>query len=500
MNHLSDEIAFGRWQKIGLWIGPILFLLVLFTSPPAGLSQTGWRTAAVAALLSIFWITEAIPIPVTSLLPLALFPLLGIAKIDNAASPYANPLVFLFMGGFIIALAMQRWKLHKRIALTIIKFIGIQPHAIIFGFMIASALLSMWISNTATAMMMLPIGISVIELTLRNEQKLDGPVESNFGRNLMLGIAFGSSIGGLGTLIGTPPNAFLAAFMRQNFGYHIGFLQWMLVGVPLVLIGLPLTYFLLTRVVYPIRLKYLPGGKDFIDMELKNLGAISFPEKMVAIVFALVASLWILNPLVVKIIPGLSDSNIAISGAILLFLIPNIGQKGTFIMNWKSAEKLPWGVLLLFGGGLTLASAIHTSGLAEWIGNSLSTLKFLPILGLILIVTAVVVFLTELTSNTATAAAFLPIMSSVALGIGQNPLLLVIPAALGASCAFMLPVSTPPNAIVFSSGYITIPQMARAGVLVMFMFIFLITILTYTLVLLVFNVQIGVLPTWATGN
>lgn len=500
MNTLPENAQSRIWQKTGLIIGPILFFLIFFLRPPEGLSITGWRTAAVASLLAIFWMTEAIPIPITALLPLLLFPLLGIAKIDAAASPYANPLVFLFMGGFIIALAMQRWKLHKRIALNIIKLIGIRPRAIIFGFMVASASVSMWISNTATAMMMLPIGISVIELASRNKIEPEFLAEPNFGRLLMLGIAFGTSIGGLGTLIGTPPNALLAAFMNQNFGYHIGFLQWMLIGIPLVLVGLPLSYLILTRIVYPIRMEYLPGGQEFIDDELKGLGPMTFPEKMVAIIFALVALLWITNPLIKKIIPGLSDPNIAIGGATLLFFIPLDGQKGKFLMDWKTAEKLPWGVLLLFGGGLTLASAIHTSGLAEWIGNSIAHLKEFPIIILILLCTAMVVFLTELTSNTATAATFLPIMSSVALGIGQNPLLLLVPAALGSSCAFMLPVSTPPNAIVYGSGYITIPQMARAGIFIMLLFILLVTILTYTLVILVFKVEIGILPLWATEH
>lgn len=494
----SGEKSLTIRQRVGILAAPMVFIFMLLLPAPADLSVAGWRTATIGILMAMLWITEAIPIPATSLLPLVLLPFFGIQKITVAAAPYANPLIFLFMGGFIIALAMQRWHLHRRIALNIIKMIGMKPKSIIFGFMIATAFLSMWVSNTATTMMMLPIAFSVIELAksskIRDEDSKD---YQNFAVVLMLTIAYASSIGGLATLIGTPPNALLAAFMRSNYHYQIGFAQWMLVGVPLVVIGLPLSIFLLIRILFPIRIAQIEGGQAFIRAELEKLGAISTAEKMVAIVFGTVALLWIFRPLVAHLIPGIDDAGIAILGAMLMFALPVNLRKGEFLLDWHSAEKLPWGVLLLFGGGLSLAGAISETGLSEWIGQQLSAVQNWPIVFVVLIVTAIVIFLTELTSNTATAAAFLPIMASVAVSIGQNPLLLVIPAGVAASCAFMLPVATPPNAIVYGSGQIEMGQMVRGGILLNLLFILLITLVTFSLVSLVFQVEVGVLPSWA---
>ncbi len=482
---------------LGLLIGPPVLLLVLLLPPPEGMRVEAWRTTGVGLLMAIWWVTEAIPIPATSLLPLVLFPVLGIGTIDQAASPYANPLIFLFMGGFMIALAMQRWNLHRRIAIRIIGAVGTRPAALVGGFMLASAFLSMWVSNTATTVMMLPIGLSVIELAMRERQ---GRSDPNFGVALMLGIAYACSIGGLGTLIGTPPNALLAGFMRETYGVEIGFAQWMLVGVPLVVVSLPLTWVVLTRVVYPIRVPEIPGGAEIITRERHALGRLSRGEQLVGAVCALTAAAWIFRPLFEPWAPGLTDPGIAIAGALALFLLPVDLRRGEFVLNWEWAQRLPWGVLILFGGGLSLAGAISRTGLAGWIGSAIAGFGIWPILMVMLVTITIIVFLTELTSNTATAAAFLPVVASVAIGLGESPFLLVIPAALAASCAFMMPVATPPNAIVYGSGYLTIPQMMRAGVVLNVLFILLITALMYTLVLVVFGIEPGVVPPWAGGR
>jgi sodium-dependent dicarboxylate transporter 2/3/5 len=447
------------------------------------------HVAAVGVLMAVWWITEAIPIPATALFPLALFPLLGAGTIRDAASPYANPLIFLFMGGFMLALAMQRWGLHRRIALHIIRRMGSQPTSIVAGFMLSSAFLSMWVSNTATAMMMLPIGLSVIELASDNNAAPAG--RNPFAVALLLGIAYACSIGGLGTLIGTPPNAFMAAFLSETYGIEIGFAEWMLVGIPIVVIGLPICFWVLTRVAFPIKRQQLAGGEQLISRELEAIGPMSRAEKMVAVVFALTALAWIFRPLLAKWIAGLTDPGIAIAAAIIAFVVPVNLRRGEFLLNWEWAQRVPWGVLLLFGGGLSLAAAIQRTGLATWLAHTLQGLSAYPTLLTVVAATTLIIFLTELTSNTATAAAFLPILASVAQGIGRDPLLLVVPAALAASCAFMLPVATPPNAIVYGSGRLTIPQMARAGLLLNISFIILITAAAYTLVPLVLGIDMG---------
>lgn len=492
-NQTSSGHDIRRW--IGLVGGLILFLILLAMPVPEGLEPAGWYTAAVGLLMATWWITEAIPIPVTALLPLALFPVLGAGSIDEAARPYANPLIFLFMGGFMIALAMQRWDLHRRIALSIIKSIGTRPHAIVFGFMLAAAALSMWVSNTATAMMMLPIGLSVVQLT-ESDGEL-GDDERTFAIVLMLGIAYACNVGGMGTIIGTPPNALLQGFLSETYGVELSFARWMLIGVPFVVVGLPLAYFALTRIAFSLELEQIAGGRRLIEGELDKLGPLSRPEKMVATVFGTVALLWMTQPVLSTYVPGLSDAGIAMSGAVVLFLLPVEPSKGIFLLDWETAAKLPWDVLLLFGGGLSLASGVDRTGLATWIGEGLSALEGVPIVLLILVVSVTIVLLTELTSNTATTAAFLPIMASVAVGVGQNPYLLLVPAALAASCAFMLPVATPPNAIVYGSNVMTIPQMARAGVVLNVVFTLLVTAAAYILIPLVFGVEVGVVPPWA---
>lgn len=489
----GSAASYGWTNGAGLVGGVVVFVILLLLPTPDGLSTAAWHTAAVGVLMAVWWMTEAIPIAATALLPIVLLPLLEARSIREATAPYANPLIFLFLGGFVIALGMERWKLHQRIALNVIRAIGTKPQAIVAGFMVSAAALSMWVSNTATAVMMLPIGLSILQLA----QASPGEVPRNFGPALMLSIAYGCSIGGMSTLVGTPTNALLAGFFVETYDVHIGFAQWMMLGVPLMLIGLPLTFWVLTRWVFPIRIQTLPGGKALIHDALRQLGPVKKPEWMVMAVFGTVATLWIFRPLLAGAVPGLSDAGIAIGGALLMFLLPVDMRQGQFLLTWREAERLPWGVLLLFGGGLSLASAISETGLAAWIGNGLAGLGALPVVAIVLIVVAIVVLLTELTSNTATAAAFLPIMAAVAVGIGQHPFLLTVPVVIAASCAFMLPVATPPNAIVYGSGAVSIRQMVRAGAVLNVLFILLTTALALTLGLWVFGVELGALPAWA---
>ena len=480
-----------RVQRVGLFGGALLFAALLLVPAPEGLSGEGWRCAAVGVLMAAWWITEAIPIPATALLPLVLFPLLGVLPIDEAAAPFANPVIYLYLGGFLLALGMQRWGLHRRIALTIVRLVGDSPRRIAFGFLLATAFVSMWVSNTATALMMLPIGMSVVGLV-----GADQPSQRNFGIVIALAIAYGATVGGVGTIIGTPPNALLAGFLSETYGVEVGFGQWMLLGVPVVLIGLPVVFGVLMRL-YPVGREPLEGGAEAIRRELAAMGRMSGPEWAVAVVFGLVAALWIAGPLVREALPGLSDTAIAMGGALLLFLLPVDWRRMEFVLDWRSAEALPWGVLILFGGGLSLAAAIQATGLADYIGSLLVGLGGLPTLAVVAVVALVILLLTEMTSNTATAAAFLPVVAALALALGESPLLLAVPAALAASCAFALPVGTPPNAIVFGSNLVTLPQMARAGLWLNLAFVVLVTAAAYVLLPLVFGVVYGEVPAWA---
>lgn len=468
----------------GLLVGGLLFAAVVASPAPAGLSTEAWRTAGVGLLMASWWVSEAIPIPATALLPLVLFPVLGVAPIGVAAAPFANPLIFLFLGGFLLAQAMQAAGLPRRIALGTVRLFGTRPGSVVAGIMAASAFLSMWVSNTATALMMLPIGLSLVELVPVGR---DDPGRRRFGTVLMLGIAYACSVGGMGTLIGTPPNAFLAGFVLESYGEAIGFAQWMLLGVPLVAIGLPLVFFILTRVVFPIPFAEIPGGRELIERRIDALGPLRSAERRVATVFALTALAWITRPITERWVPGLSDAGIAVTAATALFLIPSGAGRGKRLLTWEQAENAPWGVLVLFGGGLSLAAAIERSGLGDWLGGQLHAIAAWPLPLLILAVVASIILLTELTSNTASAATFLPVLGAVALAFGRDPLMLAVPAALAASGAFMLPVATPPNAIVYGSGALGIEDMVRAGVWINAAFTFLITALTWALVPVVFG-------------
>ena len=493
---VTERAPYPVSRKIGLTAGLVVCFVVLLLPAPEGLGLAGWRTVAVGALMAIWWISEAIPISATALVPLVAFPILGIASIGETASPYANPLIFLFLAGFLIAIAMQRWGLHRRLALRIISLIGTSPRHIVAGFLISSAALSMWVSNTATAVMMLPIGMSVALLSRRDPGATRSIAESNFEVALMLSIAYGATIGGLATIIGTPPNALMAAYLNETFNYDIGFARWMLVGVPLVLVALPICYAVLTRIAFPIRMKELPGGGELIRDALEKLGKMNRGERLTSIVFAVVVVLWVSRPLYASAVPGISDTGIGMAGALLLFLLPVDLEKSEFVLSWDAAEELPWGVLLLFGGGLSLAAAINATGLAAWIGGAFAGISTWPVIFIVVAVVVVVLFLTELTSNLATAAAFLPIMASVAIGIGQSPLLLVIPAALAASGAFMLPVATPPNAIAYGSGFLRIGHMTRAGLLLNLLFVALITGVMYLIAINVFDITLGSNAGW----
>lgn len=484
--------GFTARHAAALTIGVALLVGTLFLPAPDGMPLAAWHVAGVTGLMAAWWIGEALPIPVTALIPIILFPLLGVATINDTAAPYANPLIFLFLGGFMIALAMERWNLHRRIALNILQRFGACPAALVAGFLVATACLSMWLSNTATAVMMLPIALSVIGLLHRESVVALPPEEDrNFAVCLLLAIAYGASIGGLGTLIGTPPNALLAAFVKKSYDVEIGFGQWMLVGLPLVAVMLPLAWIVLTRYAFPVRHTAIEGAEKVIAAELAACGPITTPEKRVALVFGMTAALWIFRPVIAQQLPEvpLSDPVIALLGALAMFIIPADRGNGEFLLDWPSTKRLPWGVLILFGGGLSLAAAISDTGLADWVGQTLETATGFPPIILIALIAAIVVFLTEVTSNTATAAVFLPILAAFALSSGVEPLLFLIPAALAASCAFMMPVATPPNAIVFGSGHLSIPQMARAGFALNVAAIFLIVALTYSLVLIVFGID-----------
>ena len=485
--------TYGRRQLAGWLLGPAFLLLTLVIPPPDGLDVLGWRTAGVAALMAVFWITEPIPISATALMPLVLFPALGLGDIRESAAPFANPIIFLFLGGFLIALAMQRWGLHRRVAITLIGLVGAQPSRIIAGSLLASALISMWVSNTATALMMLPIATSVVHLLPAGRA---GRTSDGFGTALLLSVAYGATTGGMATLIGTPPNALLAAYVSDIYGFELGFGRWMLLGVPVMLVALPAVYLVLTRVRFSFDAQEIPGMRALIGAEKARLGRPSRGELAVAVVFALTALGWIFQPLLARAVPLVSDTTIAMTGALLLFMIPVDLRRGEFVMNWESTSGVPWGVLLLFGGGLSLAGNIERHGLSRYLGSLAGGLDGFPMILILCIVCFGILMLTELTSNTATAATFLPITAALALTLGENPLLFLIPTALAANCSYMLPVGTPPNAIVYASGMVALPQMVRAGILLN---VTLVPILIGLVLLIgrwVFGIEAGLIPGW----
>jgi len=490
-------VFFSKSQKIGLIIGISVLVFTILTPPPAEMSESAWRTAGVALLLAIWWATEVIPIPATSLLPILLFPALGIMPMEESVVPYAAPAIFLLMGGFIIAVGLAKWNLHRRIALNILARAGNSPSALIAGFMAATALISMWISNTASTLMMIPIALSLAGEMIKDKNEQ----HHRFILCLVLGVAYSASIGGLGTIIGTPPNLFVVSFMKQNYGIDISFVDWMIFGIPVVVVMTTLCWLVLTRWAFSFDLSGEHISRKVIVEELNKLGTLSQPEKRLTGVFMLTATAWILRVPIqenFEVLLWLNDAMIAVAGAVLMFIIPSgkaqhihsaqsKQEKQTALMDWDTATKIPWGVLLLFGGGLSLAEAIKNTGLGIWIGNGLSGLPHLDLIVMILTLVTLVIFLTELTSNTATTATLLPILAVLAASSGIDPMLLFAPTALAASCAFMLPVATAPNAVVYSTGQVTIPQMAHAGFKLNLVAIIVVTGLSYALVPWVFG-------------
>ncbi len=479
-------------KPIPVCVGIALFVAVLLLPAPADMSPEAWRLLAVAVLMIAWWITEAIPVAATALLPVALFPLVGATSAGDAATPYGDPIIFLFMGGFFLAMAMERWNLHRRIALNIVSRTGSQQHRIVGGFMLATAFCGLWVSNTATAVMMLPVALSVAKLI----ESKGG--ESQFPLALMLSVAYAASIGGIGTLIGTPPNALLAGALNQNYGYDIGFAQWMIFGMPIMLVMLFGAWLLLTRVSIRLDRSPIEGADELFRSQLEELGGWTPAQRRVAMVFGITATAWIFRTVLQNWIPGLSDASIAMLAAIALFIIPSGDKDGGGLVNWEMTKKMPWGILVLFGGGLSLSAAVVATGLDSWIGDQLGTYaSALPTFGIVVLVALAVLIMTEFMSNTATAATFIPIVAGLSMSLGENPLLLMVPATLAASMTFMLPVATPPNALVFSSGYITIPQMARHGFLMNILSLVVITGLGYWLLVTFFGVVAGEMPDWA---
>lgn len=463
----------------GLFFGPAMFVIILLFFHPQGLSTPANAVLASTVWIAIWWITEALPIAVTALLPIVLFPLSGALPLKETTASYGHKYIFLFIGGFILAIAIEKWQLHKRIALSIIKVVGTNMVNIILGFMIATAFLSMWISNTATAVMILPVGMAIVSQLKDNPNTIENETHI-FGKALMLAIAYSASIGGMATLIGTPPNLVLAGVIEKTLGHEITFAQWFSFGFPIAVLLLFVCWFYLTRFAFTFKQKEFPGGEEEINRQLKALGKMSFEEKTILIVFSCTALAWITRSFILKqFIPAIDDTIIAIVFAILLFILPS-RQKETKILNWDDAVKLPWGILLLFGGGMALALGFDSSGLAVWIGDQLSGLGNIPLIVLLLIIVTAVNFLTEITSNLATTAMLLPVLAALAPTLGVHPYFLMVAATVAASCAFMLPVATPPNAVVFGSGYLKIEDMVKKGIFMNIVSIVILTVYVYT--------------------
>jgi len=470
------------YKKKGFTFGILIFLSMFFIPSPEGLSSNAWLVASIVVLMAIWWATEAIPVPVTALLPLALFPLLGVTSFKEAALPYANPNIYLFLGGFMLALAIERSGLHKRMALHMIIAAGSSGPKLIGGFMTVAALISMFVMNTSTTLMLLPIGLAVCSVVANTIPGLTDKEKKFFDTSLMLGIAYAATIGGMSTLVGTAPNIVFSAFMQETYGIEISMIQWMTLGVPLAIVMLYSAWLILTKYVFPTSFITSDDTKLYLRKMLTDQGPLSMDEKKISIIFGLTALAWMFRTILdnYEMFSGLTDAGIAIISAILLFMIPSSLNKGE-LLDWSQSDKLPWGLLILFGGGLSIAAQINSSGLGIWIGEGLSVLSTVPPIFLILAVATLIIFLTEVTSNVATTSTFLPVFGAVAIGIGVLPVSLTVPVCLAASCAFMLPVATPPNAIVYGSGKFTIATMMKAGFALNIIGIFVVTLFAYFL-------------------
>jgi sodium-dependent dicarboxylate transporter 2/3/5 len=483
------EGGYGWRQRGGLFAG-LLLLAACFLSPPLfGLSPEASRTALLALTMAVLWVTEALPIPATALLPLVMLPSLGITSgksaMKDAAAPYADPIIFLFMGGFMLSLAMERWNLHRRIALSIIAAVGTKPRALLFGFLSAAAFVSLWTSNAATTMMLMPIGLSVFGM-IREAQ--GATRAAAFGSALVLAIAYGANVGGMGSLIGTPPNTILKGYMESTHGIEVSFAQWLKLGLPLVAVSLPLVHLILTRVSFRVENVEVAGIREGLREERRGLGRMTFPEWVVTAAFLLAVTLWVSREHWKALFPAITDEVIAMVAALVLFAVPADFRKGIFVLDWTCLRKMPWDVLILYGGGLSLASAIERTQLAAAMATALEGMAGWPPFLIVVLVGAVMVVATALTSNTATTAAFLPVIGSLAVAVDQPVLLLCIPVTLAASADFALPVGTPPNAIAFGTGLVSLPRMVKAGIWVDLLFVILIPVMMWTVGRWVFGV------------
>lgn len=452
------------YKKFGFVLGPVLFIMIQLFFKDETLSVQGKNVLAATVWIGVWWVFEVLPIAVTALLPILMFPLLDAVTLGDTTASYGHKYVFLFLGGFVLAAAIEKWNLHKRIALQIIKTIGTNMYTIVLGFMVATAFLSMWISNTATTVMVIPMAVSIVKQLKDNP---DTPEDENkiFSKLLMLAIAYAASIGGIATLIGTPPNLVFAGFVQKTYGVDISFWQWMKYGLPVSSILLVLAWLYLTRIAFPLKQTRFPGGKEEINKLLAELGPLGKEEKLVLFVFVFTAFCWITRSfLLQKIIPNMDDTIIAIGAAVILFMIP-ANHTGEPLIKWKEAVQIPWGIILLFGGGMAIAKGFQDTGLANYLGGQMTIFETLPLFVLLLLIIACVNFLTEVTSNLATTAMMLPVLAPLAVTLGVNPYLLMVACTSAASCAFMLPVATPPNAVVFGSGYLRIQDMVRTGFL-----------------------------------
>lgn len=479
---------------IGLLLGPIVFTVILLFFNPEGLNYEAKCILASTAWMAVWWVTECVPIAVTALLPIVLFPTSGGLDLQSTTASYGHKLVFLFVGGFIIALAIEKWNLHKRLALNIIRITGSKKSKVILGFMIATAFLSMWISNTATSIMILPVGLAIIA-QLKDDPRTIENENLVFGKALMIAIAYSASIGGMSTLIGTPPNMVLAGVVEQSYGIKINMFDWMKFGVPISASLLIICWFYLTKIAYKFPNEEFAAGRKEILNQIKLLGKFSNEEFRVLIVFALTAIGWISRGFLEEFIPKIDDTIIAIAFAVTLFIIPTKNKSNDkTLLVWKDTVKLPWGILLLFGGGMAIATAFGKSGLSFWIADLLRNLDGIPLFLIILIIVTSINLLTEVTSNMATTAMLLPVLVTIALAIQVHPYFLLIGATLAASCAFMLPISTPPNAVVFGSGLLKIEDMFKKGVWMNILSIIIITMVVYYILPFVFDVSSELIP------
>lgn len=478
------ERSYSTKQRVGLILGPLFFILILLFLKPDGLEMNAISTLGIVAWVATWWITEAVPIPVASVLPVILYPLTGALEPEVAYAPYANDIIFLIMGGFVVALAMEKWKLHKRIALLIVSISGTSTNRVILGFVAATGFLSMWISNTATTMLMVPIAIALVQ-QVQEALKGDSTINTRrgdfvFGKSLMLAIAYSATVGGLGTIVGSPGNAIFVGVVSQLYDIQITFAQWMIFGIPISILLLGIVWVLLTKVVFPVPFKELPGGTEYIQSERVALGNMSKEEKLVLVIFSITAFCWITRAFLIEpFLPGLTDAIIAVIAALVLFMMPAPNNPGKRLLDWEVAKDLPWGIALLYGAGLSLAAGFTETGLSAYLGEQLTVLEGIPLFVILIILVALTIVMTELMSNGASATMLYPIMGALAFALGVHPYGLMLAACLAVTASFMLPVSTPPNAIVFGTYYVRMNDMLKAGVGMNLIIILLVPPLVY---------------------